>query len=166
MWKCPNCGQELPDEKETCWVCNRPKDRSQQANADESRGPKGSSSLSSGEVFSPGSKQRSALMSRYKDAYIVARAVNGYGTYIKGLGVVVALLLLLIGLGWLGQGRPGDASFAMGVVCIAFGIVIGIVLFDWRACISTRADSHGFSAVNNSPFLTNEHRAKIMSLPE
>src|SRR5215218_1006488 len=67
------------------------------------------------------SKRVSALMSRYKDAYVIARATNGFGGLIKGIGIVIAIVLLLIGLVLINSVRGGEVIFAVGVVTIVFG---------------------------------------------
>lgn len=117
----------------------------------------------------PVSNQVSALMHRYSDAYIVASATNGFGGLIKGIGVLIAILLIVIGLGFISQGRFGDATFALGVVTSVAGILAGV----WFYIVGVLVAAQGQilkasldSAVNGSPFLKNEHKAKIMSLPQ
>ncbi|MCU1264920.1 MAG: hypothetical protein JWM21_1238 [Acidobacteria bacterium] len=115
------------------------------------------------------SRQISALMKRYKDAYIVATITNGFGGIIKGIGAVIGGVLLLVGLLIVGNGRPGDATFAMGVVIVAAGVVSGVWFYIAGVLVSAQAQILKASidgAVNSSPFLTNEHRATIMSLSE
>ena len=132
--------------------------------------PKGStatSPITGNGTVQTASKQGQALIRRYSDAYLVARAVNGYGIGVKIIGVVAALMLSLIGLVWLGTGRAEDA--VMGIVCIAFGLFVGILFYLIGVLISAQGQilkASLDSAVNSSPFLTNEHRAKIMSLPK
>jgi hypothetical protein len=67
-----------------------------------------------------------AIMRRYGDAYFVARATNGFGGIIKGIGVAIAVLLLLIGFLFISSGRAGDATFAFGVVTLVSGIIAGV----------------------------------------
>jgi hypothetical protein len=115
------------------------------------------------------SRQISSLIKRYKDAYIVATVTNGFGVIIKGTGAVIGGLLLLVGFFILSNGRLGDATFALGVVIIVAGIVSGIWFYIVGVLVSAQAQILRASldgAVNNSPFLTNEHRATIMSLPK
>lgn len=115
------------------------------------------------------STQVSALVRRYKDAYLVATVTNGFGKIIKGIGVVVALGLVFIGFMIMGNGRAGDATFAAGVVAIVFGVVTGLLFYVIGVLVSAQAQILMASldnAVGNSPFLTNEYRAKIMSLPK
>jgi hypothetical protein len=114
-------------------------------------------------------KQVIALMHRYNDAYLVARVTNGFGGIIKGFGVVIAVLLGLVGVVFVISGRAGDATFAMGVLTIVSGIIVGTLFYIIGILVSAQGQilkASLDSAVNNSPFLTNEHRARIMSLPE
>jgi hypothetical protein len=109
-----------------------------------------------------------ALLDRYKDAYLVARALDGYGTLVKVLGFVGAGMLLLYGASWVNNGRLGDASFAFGVVCIVAGLFMAVLFYFAGVLVSAQGQILNAtldSAVNGSPFLTDEHRARIMSLP-
>jgi hypothetical protein len=115
------------------------------------------------------SRQISSLMERYKDAYVVATVTSGFGVIIKGIGAVIGGVLLLIGLMVVGGGRPGDATFAMGVVIVAAGVISGVWFYIVGVLVSAQAQILKASldgAVNSSPFLTNEHRATIMSIPK
>ena len=109
-----------------------------------------------------------AIKGRYSDAYLVARAVNGYGGLIKVIGIIAAVVFSLAGFLWISNGHVGDASFAMGVVTIAFGLFVGTLFYLIGVLISAQGQILKASldgAVNSSPFLTDEHRAEIMSLP-
>ena len=115
------------------------------------------------------SRQISALMKRYKDAYLVATVTNGFGSMVKGIGAVIGGLLLLVGVMVAGNGHPGDATFAVGVLIIAAGIVSGVAFYMLGVLVCAQAQILKASldgVVNNSPFLTNEHRATLMSLPK
>jgi len=114
-------------------------------------------------------RQGIALMRRYNDAYLVARAVDGVGGLSKGIGVAIAALLVLVGLMIVSNGRAGDATFAMGIVVIASGVATGAWFYVLGILVSAQGQilkASLDSAVNGSPFLANEHRARIMSLPE
>lgn len=120
------------------------------------------------------SRRVSALMRRYKDAYIVARVTNGFGGMLKTTGIVIVVLLALIGFMVIsGMRGPMDTTSIIEVVAVIFGIIIGIITGAWFYIIGVLVSAQGQtlkasldSAVNSSPFLTNEHKAKIMSLPE
>lgn len=110
-----------------------------------------------------------SVMSRYRDGYRVARTTVMLGTLIKILG---ALLGLLVGFGafalavnTLGQGsRGGFMGLALGLfwggATFAFFFVLGVILSSFGQLKKAALDS----AVNSSPFLTNEERAEVMSL--
>jgi ribosomal protein L40E len=115
------------------------------------------------------SSQASAVMKRYKDAYIVARVTNGFGGMIKAIGIIIGGLLALVGFMVASNGGPRDLMSILGIA----GIVVGIIAGAWFYIVGVLVSAQGQilkasldSAVNNSPFLTNKHRAKIMSLPE
>jgi hypothetical protein len=108
-----------------------------------------------------------AIKGRYSDAYLVSQAVDGSGRVIKGIGVIAAAVFLLVGLWWIGNGRVGDGSFPMGVVCIISGLFVGTLFYLIGVLISAQGQILKASldnAVNSSPFLTDDHRAEIMSL--
>jgi hypothetical protein len=115
------------------------------------------------------SRQVSALMKRYRDAYIVARVTNGFGGMIKSAGVIIAVLLVLLGFMIASNSRPSDPMAILGIVGIVFGIITGALFYIIGVLVSAQGQilkASLDSAVNSSPFLANEHRAKIMSLPE
>ncbi|MFN2453016.1 MAG: hypothetical protein ABR577_02220 [Pyrinomonadaceae bacterium] len=123
--------------------------------------------MNSQATIAPESPEVPLLKKRYNDAYLVARVTDGFGGMIKGIGIMVAILLVFIGLVFIGNGRAGDATFAMGIVAITFGIFVGILFYLLGVLVSAQGQilkASLDSAVNNSPFLTNTHRAEIMSL--
>jgi uncharacterized membrane protein required for colicin V production len=114
------------------------------------------------------SKQASAILKRYRDAYRVARVTNGFGVAIKVLGLIGAGLLVLLGAAVASDG-PRNPLSLLGVLGIAFGLFAGALFFIIGVMVSAQGQILKASldgAVNSSPFLTNEHRARIMSLPE
>lgn len=115
---------------------------------------------------SSGSVEAKSLTSRYWDAYTVARVIVGYASLIKTVGVALGAAILLISLMIASQFQGGGA-FAMFLVGLlnAAGVgmlfyIVGILVAAQGEILKATLDS----AVNSSPFLTNEHRAKIMSL--
>jgi uncharacterized membrane protein YoaK (UPF0700 family) len=106
-------------------------------------------------------------MNRYEDAYIYGRATVGVGSFIKGVGILLGILLFLIGFGTGSIIRSSPiVSLIAGVI---MGGIVGVFFFVWGILVSAvgqilKASLDG--AVNSSPFLTNEHKAKIMSLPK
>lgn len=128
-----------------------------------------SPAANTGTTPSAASNQFLALMKRYKDAYIVARVTNGFGKVIKAIGIGIAILLVIIGFVVAGQRSLGETAVVLGVGFIAFGVIMGVWFFIVGVLVSAQGQilrASLDSAVNNSPFLTNDHRAKIMSLPE
>jgi predicted RNA-binding Zn-ribbon protein involved in translation (DUF1610 family) len=109
--------------------------------------------------MSASTPQSLAVVSRYSDAYFNARAIVGFGTAIKIIGIVVAALFVVGSL-------LADARYLL--IAVPFALVIGAMFFLMGIFVSAqgqilKATLDG--AVNSSPFLTNNQRAKIMSLP-
>jgi hypothetical protein len=108
------------------------------------------------------------VMSRYADAYRVARATAAVGTAIKVSGALLGLLIgfgLFLAVDALGQGPRGGLiglllGLFFGVATFALFYVLGVVLSSFGQLKKSALDS----AVNTSPFLTNEQRAEVMSL--
>lgn len=113
-------------------------------------------------------KEVVSLTKRYKDAYLVARATNGFGGMIKAIGIVIAILLVIGGfiLLLLNEGRLG-VGMALGLAAIIFGIIAGIWFYIVGVLVSAQGQILKASldtAVNTSPVLAPEHKARIMSL--
>jgi RNA polymerase subunit RPABC4/transcription elongation factor Spt4 len=154
---CQNCSNPVGAKDKFCPYCDSPIEVAYSPTTD-----------SGGKILAA-SSQISAVVKRYRDAYLVANVVDGVGSLSKGIGIVIAGVLVLVGLISAGSGRGGDTAVAMGVVIIALGVatgawfyVLGILVAAQGQILKASLDG----AVNGSPFLTNEHRAKIMSLPE
>jgi hypothetical protein len=106
-----------------------------------------------------------AVTTRYGDAYLVARTIDGVGATIKTVGLLIGALLAMASLV---VGSKGGAGIAFAVVGIAMAGAIATVLF----LLGTLASAQGQllkaaldTAVNSSHFLTDQDRARIMSLP-
>lgn len=113
------------------------------------------------------SNEVASLMKRYSDAYIVAKTINGFGGLIKIIGIIVAVLLVLIGFVVANKNGPRDPVSYLGIAGIALGVISGGLFYVIGVLVSAQGQILKASldnAVNSSPFLTNEHRAKIMSL--
>jgi hypothetical protein len=157
MPTCPNCTFTIDAKDTICPWCDNPVDAEYTPTKD-----------SSGAVVA-GSKRISALMRRYKDAYLVARAVNGYGSIIKVAGIIIGSLLMLVGLFLVFQRDNTSFALASGVMLLFFGIFVGVLFYLIGILISAQGQILKASldgAVNTSPFLTDDNRARIMSLPE
>jgi len=112
-----------------------------------------------GSVPAPVSPESEAVRQRYKDAYLVAGAVGGVGTAIKAVGIILGVLLVL-------GGALADSIATIPALLLA--IVVGVFFFVLGTLISAQGQvlKAGLdTAVNTSPFLTNDQRALSMSLP-
>ena len=114
------------------------------------------------------SRQSVAVMQRYSDSYNVARSINGFGTIIKVVGITLAVPIVLVGLLLISGGRLGDTTFPLGFVLLFLGLIVGALFYFVGVLASAsgqilKATLDG--AVHSSPFLTDESRAKVMSLP-
>jgi hypothetical protein len=117
------------------------------------------------------SRQAETLSNRYSDAYLVAKVMIGIGETIKMLGIVLAAIILLGIVGFMSL--IGNASgsifitalliggiYAVSIGCIFY--VIGIIVSAQGQVLTATLDS----TVGSSPFLTDNLKAKIMSIPE
>jgi hypothetical protein len=109
----------------------------------------------------------SSLMKRYKDGYLYARVITGIGNLVKNVGIGLGLLILIILC--IGGSAVSRANPLISLLAgILVGGPVGVFIYIWGVLISAGGQILKASldcAVNGSPFLTNEHRAKIMSLP-
>jgi hypothetical protein len=111
-----------------------------------------------------------AAVKRYKDAYRVARFVNGIGLLLKITGFCTAAIFLLAVFFLLPQiGGTQDTELRIMAVFVAFFVAFLIVFFFfvWGILVSARGQALKAlldSAVNTSPFLDNPLKAQAMSL--
>lgn len=164
MWRCSKCGEEVEDDFDVCWNCQTGKDGA----VSETYSLAAASKTKGGDdVKVKDAPEVASLMRRYRDAYLEARAVNGYGIFIKVAAIIAALLLSLIGFMIFAEQRGGKSDAAIGLGVVVVGICVGLLFYLIGVLVSAQGQilkASLDSAVNNSPFLTNEHRAKIMSL--
>jgi hypothetical protein len=99
------------------------------------------------------------LLRRYKDAYLVARATNAIGYWLKALGFVIGLGILL-GVPYLLGERLLPMGFLIGIPIMVYGFVIGVLVAAQGQILMANLDA----AVNSSPHLTLDEKARIMSL--
>lgn len=118
------------------------------------------------------SKERvEALRSRYWDAYVYARTINGWGKAIKAIGIIIGILLAVGGLMLLNGPRAHNDSsvFAMSIMSIVVGVLVALLAFVIGLIICAGAQllkANLDCAVNSSPFMGDENKARIMSLPD
>ena len=109
--------------------------------------------------------QIASLTERYKDAYTVARVTAGFGSTVKGAGILIGGLLTVGGFMLASKGDPQRA--VIGILVLILGVIAGVLFYVIGILISAQGQilkASLDSAVNTSPFLENEHRTKIMSL--
>lgn len=111
---------------------------------------------------SPDTSTRAAK--RYKDAYLVARAVAAIGETMKYIGVVLGLIVVVVGY-YIGTQLERGLLYSVGGAVA--GIVIAIPLYLLGIVVSAQGQVLKSSldvAVHTSPFLDLEQKAKAMSL--
>lgn len=103
------------------------------------------------------------VMSRYRDAYLVARTIVGMGSAIKGTGIVALIVIVLLKLVVATQGQ---SNLITSLNESLFGIVVGVPVFALGILVSAQGQilkATLDTAVNNSPFLSDDQRAEMMS---
>jgi len=123
---------------------------------------------SKGSVNKPASDtvEARSLMVRYWDAYVVAKATVGLGEIIKTTAIVLAVLVVLASVLVAGKigGGGGFVAFLLGIIAGLFVggqfYLLGLIVMAQGQILKASLDG----AVNSSPFLENQQRAKIMSL--
>jgi len=176
MWKCVNCGKSNRDNRQICWNCETGKDGSppgsqavaeikKQTVEQASISDQQSQSIQSSRSTVAESREALSLMGRYRDAYIYARFIVGVGTFIKGVGITLAILLFLV------LSATGSIIKTNPLISLFTGVIIGggvgVFFYIWGILISAVGQiltASLDSAVNVSPFLTDKQRARIMSL--
>ncbi len=111
------------------------------------------------------STRTQAMMHRYGDAYIAARTMVGIGSVIKGIGIFLGAINVLVSVLAI---TSDTAALPFGIVGIVFGVFAGALLYICGVMVSAQGQILKASldgAVNSSPFLTDDERADIMSLP-
>lgn len=106
---------------------------------------------------------------RYKDAYLVARATDMFGSGIKVLGICIALTMILIAFLVVGSStsRDGELGIVIAIASGFFGIFSGSLLYLLGVLVSSQGQILKASldgSVNTSPFLTDDDRAEMMSI--
>jgi hypothetical protein len=104
-----------------------------------------------------------ALSSRYSDAYIVARTIDGFGATIKAIGIAIGGFLAIVSV---------IMASDHGVIVAMIGVIAGGTIATILFLLGTLTSAQGQilkatldTAVNSSQFLSDHDRARIMSLP-
>ncbi|MCO5332978.1 MAG: hypothetical protein M9893_03025 [Pyrinomonadaceae bacterium] len=109
---------------------------------------------------------------RYREGYLYARTIDGFGIAYQVIGVIVAILGLILGFALGAAASNPRDSFGPDLAFLGFlpfiiGLIFGAILFITGVVVRAGAQlmkASFDSAVNNSPFLTNDDRAEMMSL--
>jgi hypothetical protein len=106
---------------------------------------------------------------RYKEGYIHARAIDGFGATVKVIALIIGGLLVFGGfiacansassLGGIGE-IGGVAIMLVGLLMGGFGYILGVLVQSAGQSMKAHFDC----AVNGSHFLNDTERAKVMSL--
>lgn len=104
--------------------------------------------------------------SRYRDAYLVARATTAIGGSVKFIGIALGFLLIFVGLYSIASSGDRIAQ-RFGEVVVFAGLAVGIPLYVLGVLVTAQAQilkATLDTAVHSSPFLADEQKAKVMSL--
>ena len=105
------------------------------------------------------------VVGRYTDAYRIARVIVGVGKLVQILGGVAFVITLPIGVGIdfttrNDFGRMTLAGVFVGGIVLLITWILGVFVSALGQLLKANIDV----AVNSSPFLVDDQRAKIMSL--
>jgi hypothetical protein len=131
-------------------------------------------------ILSQSGNTVAALRKRYKDGYLVSKAIETFGTLLKIGAVIAGAGIIFIGfvMGAVSAKaasgnmlNPGNGEGAFIAIFIVFGIIGAIVVaIGWVLGVMVSAQGQILkanldTAVNSSTFLTDMSKAEIMSLP-
>ena len=162
MWKCKHCSEQLEDTFDACWSCGYTRDGSpptepiESEQTEDALGPAFEAPRGKPQKTRD-AERATAIAKRYRDAYLEARAVVTFGSIVKGVGIVLALLLFIAAI-----------SDKGGLFFVIIAIVVGAVFYVLGLLISAGGQmtlATLDSAVNTSEFLTREQRAAVLNLP-
>lgn len=174
--QCVVCGAEAPPNHSYCSQCagalgiEDPTQDATMMSAGGSFAQAPQQGGSSAGVASPEqprqSTRASRLKHRYVDGYRVARFLNTAGALLKVLAFIIAVITVLGALVLAGEAVSQDrgpiffGGFLFAVIWWAVFWVSGVVVSALGQITKAQIDS----AVNTSPFATNDEKADIMSL--
>lgn len=170
MWNCPHSREKVEDNFDVCRHCQTGKGGSVPETYFTSAKPKVNdrgSAKDSPQVKVRDSSEAACLMKRYTDGHLGARAISGFGSLIKLLAVVLAILRAIIGFLVAARDGPREPVSYLGILGICAGIISGVLFYVIGGPLSAEGQilkAFPDGAINGSPFLTNEQRKKIMSL--
>lgn len=182
---CPECGSQVGDASKFCGSCGNA--MQQEALPSEMPGANARAPLITNKKTdltseSTDASTQASLLKRYRDGYRVADAIVMLGALVKFIGAllavtVVGVLVLLSysarnllnqnkfgqfgNVGTIGVGVPELLILAVPAVMLFFFFwIIGVIISGQGQMIRASIDA----AVNTSPFLSNDTRARIMRL--
>jgi len=155
MWKCPKCKEESEDNFDSCWSCGTARDGAPAAEPFTKVSPVPSSVSSASKIGG------SSVMSRYTDAYRVARVVTAFGATVKIIAFIIGGVILLAGCAAASQ----SGMFAMAGIVVAAVVsipiyILGVLVSAQGQILKATLDT----AVYSSPLLTKDEMRHIMSL--
>lgn len=107
---------------------------------------------------------------RYQDAYTVAKTANAFGSFTKTIGLVSAGIICFIGLIMMlftATSWGAGAGFVMFLFALTFGVIVGAIFYILGIVLSALGQNLMATldtAVNGSPFMTEEQKAQAMNL--
>jgi len=105
-----------------------------------------------------------AVVGRYSDAYLTARAINGLGDLIKVIGIVIGVVIALPALLFAFKENGGVLIAFMGIAVAGYFATLFYLLGTLVAAQGQILKATLDTAVNTSAFLTADDRVTIMSL--
>ena len=164
MWKCPKCKEDCEDNFDSCWSCGTGRDGSPPAEPFPEGGSIASeSSPTPSSTPRPSKSGRRSIMSRYMDAYLVARTVTAVGETVKVIAFVIGGGIALFGLVAGSKSEHYEAAVGgimLGAIVAIPIWVLGILVAALGQILKATLDT----AVNTSPLLTKDEMRQIMSL--
>jgi hypothetical protein len=104
-----------------------------------------------------------SVMSRYTDAYLVARSITTVGTAVKAVGVIIGLGIALIGV--VANFTTDSQSVKYAIAGVVLGVIVTIPIYIMGILIAAQGQilkATLDTAVNTSPLLTKDEMRQIM----
>jgi hypothetical protein len=170
---CPKCGTENPANTMNCKNCRvnlkfalehfgQLESAEQEATQPEGE-EKVSPDVPQGAESSRVSRVRS-LRTRYADAYAVAHSAVSLGHIVQVVGIVTGILLLLFALSMASSIRLGTGGMIGGMI---LACAVAVLIYGSGTRIAAQGQSllaSLDSAVNSSPFLSDNQKADILGI--
>ena len=117
---------------------------------------------------SPGGKLvfAASALTRYRDAYLVARVTTGFGSIIKGIGIVIAVVIFG-GAATVADQLYSSAKTQYMLTGFVTAVIVGAVFYLFGILVSAQGQilkASLDSAVHSSPFMNDNQKAEVMSL--